>query len=102
MAAFTAHVYITDAQDNEFEIECHVYGGDAGDRDNPPDPGEVEVVSVRLNGDKVNGKAVDDLVEANLDCIEEQAWDYFMEAQDDYEEPDYPEYDDFDRYGDDY
>lgn len=99
--AFSTTVCITDAQDNEFEVEVTVHEGSPATHWDPADPGEVEVGDVYLNGDKVSGKAVDDLVEANQAYIDEQAWDYFMDAQDDYEEPDYPDYDDYDHFGED-
>jgi hypothetical protein len=102
---FSTTVTITDAADNEFEVEVKVYEGCSATRWEPADPGEVEIGDVYLNGDKVNGQAVDDLVAANQEYIEEQAWDMFMDSQDDYEEsdePDYPEHDDFYCFQEDY
>jgi hypothetical protein len=93
---FTAFATIDDDQDNEFEVECRVYEGSAHTREDPGDPGEVEIVAVTLNGDKVEGPKVDALVDANLDCIEEQAWDYFMDAQDDCDGDYFDDFDDRD------
>lgn len=66
----------------DFEVECHAYAGYAGNRDEPPEPPEFWLTSIKVDGKEVYEMLTDETV----DILEKLAIDMYNKARfEDYE-----------------
>ena len=48
----------------DFEVECHAYAGYAGNRDEPPEPPEFWLTSIKVDGKEFYEMLTDETVDA--------------------------------------
>ncbi len=66
----------------DFEVECHAYAGYAGNRDEPPEPPEFWLTSIKVDGKEFYEMLTDETV----DALEKLAIDMYNKARfEDYE-----------------
>ena len=66
----------------DFEVECHAYAGYAGNRDEPPEPPEFWLTSIKVDGKEFYEMLTDETV----DVLEKLAIDMYNKARfEDYE-----------------
>ena len=61
----------------DFEVECHAYAGYAGNRDEPPEPPEFWLTSIKVNGKEFYEMLTDETV----DVLEKLAIDMYNKAR---------------------
>ena len=71
----TVSLYVEheDGTEHEYEVECSVSGGYAGDRHEPPSGPEVEIISVRDGLGELGALDADRLLMDRLEEVEEKA-----------------------------
>lgn len=60
----------------DFEVECHAYAGYAGSREEPPEPPEFWLTSIKIDGKEVYEMLTDETV----DVLEKLAIDMYNKA----------------------